>query len=70
MVGRKCFNMAEFFEGTLWLVEEVEGYWIPNITNKTVAKLPKCPHCGTRFGTIALNYKYCPECGKNVVGRK
>ena len=58
--------MAEFFEGTKWLVEEVEEYWIPDITTKSIRKLPKCPNCGETFGRIALEYKYCPECGLNV----
>ena len=58
--------MSEVFEGTLWLVEEEENYWIPNIYTKTIAKLPKCPYCGTVFGRIALEFKYCPECGKMV----
>lgn len=58
--------MSESFEGTLWLIEEVEGYWIPDITTKTVQKIPKCPYCGKTFGTIALDYKYCPECGEMV----
>ena len=70
MIGRKCFDMTEFFEGTFWLIEEVEEYWIPDITNKTITKLPKCFYCGTRFGTIALKYKYCPECGKKMIRRR
>lgn len=61
--------MSEFFEGTFWLVEEVEDYWIPDITTKTMAKLPKCPYCCKIFGTIALKYNYCPECGERV-GRR
>lgn len=62
--------MAEFFEGTLWLVEEVEDYWIPDITTKSVRKFPKCPYCGKRFGTFALEYKYCPECGNKMIRRR
>lgn len=58
--------MPEFFEGTRWLVEEREDYWIPNITEKSVIKFPKCVYCGRMFGTIALDYNYCPQCGKNM----
>lgn len=58
--------MAELFEGTKWIAEEVENYWIPDITNKSKVKLPKCPNCLTVHGLTALKYKYCPECGINV----
>lgn len=38
--------MPEFFEGTKWLIEECEDYWVPNITEKLIIKLPKCTYCG------------------------
>ena len=52
-----------------WEMVEVESFWIQNMqesleTGKpTKAKLPVCSHCKTRFGTLALEYKRCPECG-------
>ena len=58
--------MPELFEGTKWIAEEVEDYWIPDITTKSKVKLPKCPNCSTVHGLAALKYKYCPECGINV----
>ena len=58
--------MPEFFEGTKWIVEEVENYWIPDITTKNKVKLPKCPNCLTIHGLTALKHKYCSECGINV----
>ena len=67
--GELNMEKPEFFEGTKWLVEEREDYWIPNITEKSIVKLPKCSYCGKRYGMIALEYKYCPECGKKVGGR-
>lgn len=58
--------MPELFEGTKWIAEEVEDYWIPDITTKSKIKLPKCPNCLTVHGLAALKYKYCPECGIQV----
>lgn len=55
-----------------WEMVEVEGFWIQNMqesleTGKpTKAKLPVCSHCKTRFGTLALEYKRCPECGAKM----
>ena len=58
--------MPEFFKGTKWLVEEREAYWVPDITEKLVIKLPKCAHCGQVFGIAALDYNYCPQCGESM----
>lgn len=64
--GELNMEKPEFFEGTKWLVEKREDYWVPNITEKSVVKLPKCAYCGKVFGTVALNYNYCPQCGENM----
>ena len=64
--GELNIKKPEFFEGTKWLVEKREDYWVPGITEKSVIKFPKCAYCGKVFGTIALDYNYCPQCGKNM----
>lgn len=64
--GELNMEKPEFFEGTKWLVEKQEGYWVPNITEKSVVKLPKCVYCGKVFCTVAVDYNYCPQCGENM----
>lgn len=64
--GELNMEKSEFFEGTKWLVEKREGYWVPNIIEKSVIKLPKCAYCGKVFGTVGLTYNYCPQCGENM----
>ena len=57
-----------------WKMIEEENFWIHNMeeslkTGKpTKTKLPVCSHCKTKFGTLALDYKRCPECGAIMDG--
>lgn len=52
-----------------WDTIEKEGFWIGQMEESlltgrpTKCSLPVCSHCKTEFGTIALGYKRCPECG-------
>ena len=57
-----------------WEMVEEEKFWICNMeeslkTGKpTKIKLPVCSHCKTKFGTLVLGYKRCPECGAIMDG--
>ena len=59
-----------------WEIIEEEGFWIQNMqesieTGKpTKTKLPVCSHCKTKFGTLVLDYKRCPNCGAYMDGGK
>ena len=57
-----------------WDTVESERFWICNMeeslkTGKpTKVKLPMCSHCKTEFGTIAFEFKHCPNCGAYMDG--
>ena len=57
-----------------WDTVESERFWICNMeeslkTGKpTKVYLPMCSHCKTKFGTIAFDFKHCPECGATMDG--
>jgi hypothetical protein len=59
-----------------WEPVEEENFWIHNmeeslITGKpTKAIMPRCSCCKKVFGTIAFDFKYCPECGVKMKGKK
>ena len=59
-------------KSTLWDLVEKRDLWIRgDLTEKlefSTVKLPVCQVCKTEFGRIALDYKYCPECGAKVEG--
>lgn len=55
-----------------WDTIEKEGFWIGQMEKSlstgrpTKCSFPVCSHCKTEFGTIALEYKRCPECGAKM----
>lgn len=55
-----------------WKRVEKEGFWTNQmeeslITGKPTKQiLPKCSCCKKIFGTIAFDFKYCPECGAKM----
>ena len=55
-----------------WDTVESEGFWVCNMeeslkTGKpTKVKLPVCSHCKTQFGTMAFEFKHCPNCGAKM----
>lgn len=57
-----------------WDTVESERFWLCNMeeslkTGKpTKVKLPMCSHCKTEFGTIAFEFKHCPNCGADMRG--
>lgn len=59
-----------------WEPVEEEAYWIHNIEESletgmpTKAIMPRCSCCKKVFGTIAFDFKYCPECGAKMKGKK
>lgn len=56
-------------EPAVWEMVDREAFWIGDEeiwmeTGKpTIKKMPVCSKCKTEFGTAALGYKHCPECG-------
>ncbi len=69
-----CLEPIEFEELKVgkWELREVEAFWIQNMeesleTGKpTKADMPVCSCCKTEFGTTALTYMYCPNCGAKM----
>lgn len=59
-------------EPAVWEMVEKEAFWIGDEeiwmeTGKpTIRKMPRCSKCKTGFGTGALAYKHCPECGTRI----
>ena len=59
-----------------WEKVEEERFWISQMeeslmTGKpTKAIMPRCSCCKKVFGTIAFDFKYCPECGAKMNGGK
>ena len=59
-----------------WTMVEEEAFWIQNMkesleTGKpTIEKIPVCSICKTKFGTLALDYNYCPNCGAKMDGER
>ena len=57
-----------------WEPVEEEAFWIHNMeesleTGKpTKAIMLRCSCCKKIFGTIAFDFKYCPECGAKMDG--
>lgn len=57
-----------------WESVEEENFWVHNmeeslLTGKpTKANMPRCSCCKKVFGTIAFDFKFCPECGAKIIG--
>lgn len=55
-----------------WEPVEEESFWVHNMEESletgmpTKAIMPRCSCCKKVFGTIAFDFKYCPECGAKM----
>lgn len=59
-----------------WEMVDREAFWIGDdeiwkeTGRPTIRKMPVCSICKTQFGTGALEYNYCPNCGARMDGEE
>lgn len=54
-----------------WEMINMKAAWIPEYYETgefSWRRMPYCSQCHHRFGTSALEYKRCPECGAHISG--